>query len=177
MSRIRSRRSEFAEEKLVSCDAEVINDIGHDATRHVTRMPGEGDEAVGLKRIGAVPMAAWSAQQVTAEFPEPAFELPTVVAGVFAHGSGSEDKLVAEGGRNGAAGFEEGFEVGLGRLLEAQGSFAPVASVRMTTGQEAGFGNPDTIFILSKLHFRKRNDHNATIVARHRSSVKGPSRA
>jgi hypothetical protein len=47
----------------------------------------------------------------------------------------------------------------------------------VTTGQEAAFGNPDTVFVLTKLHFRKWNDHNAAMVARRLSGVKGPLHA
>ena len=76
--------------------------------------------------------------------------------------SGSEDEFVAEGFRNGTPGFEERFEMGFGGLLKTQGRFAPVASVRVTAGQQTGLGNPDAIFILSELHLRKWNDHCGT---------------
>ena len=55
--------------------------------------------------------------------------------------------------RDGASGFQQRFQVRLGGLLETQRRFAPVAPVRVTTGQEGRFGNPHAVFILTKLHF------------------------
>ncbi|HUZ07710.1 MAG TPA: hypothetical protein VMV89_09510 [Candidatus Paceibacterota bacterium] len=39
------------EVKVVAADAEVFNNVGNDAARHVARMPCKGDEPVGTKRI------------------------------------------------------------------------------------------------------------------------------
>ena len=64
-------------------------------------------------------------------------------------------------------------QVGLGRLLKAQGGFTAVTSVRVATRQQAGFGDPDAIFVLTELHLRKRNDHDTPTVARLLSGVKG----
>jgi hypothetical protein len=47
-----------------------------------------------------------------------------------------------------------------GRLLETQGGFASVTTLRMTTGQQLRFGDPDAVFILTNLHFRERNNHS-----------------
>lgn len=91
----------------------------------------------------------------------------------LAHKSGGEDKLVAEGGRDGTPGFEECFQMHLGRLLKPEGGFAPIAPVRVTTRQEAAFGNPDTVFVPMKLHFRKWNGHNGALVVCRLSGVKG----
>jgi|ERR1017187_1353582 hypothetical protein len=74
--------------------------------------------------------------------------------------SGGENKFVAEGGRDGATGFELGFQMRLGGLLESKGGLATVAPVRVAAGQQSGFGNPHAIFILPELHFREWNDHN-----------------
>lgn len=90
----------------------------------------------------------------------------------FAHGSGSENKFVAESGRDGASGFEQRFEMRLGGLLKAERGFAPVAPVRVAAGQERRFGNPYAVFILTKLHFREWNDHSAHIITRRASGVK-----
>jgi len=87
--------------------------------------------------------------------------------------SGSEDEFVAEAGRDGPAGFEQRLQMRLGRLVKAQGSFAAVASVRVATRQQAGFGDPDAVFVLTELHLRKRNNHDTPTVARPLSGVKG----
>jgi hypothetical protein len=42
----------------------------------------------------------------------------------------------------------------------------------MTARQQGGFGNPDTVFILTKLHFRERNNHNGDSVTCFRLAVK-----
>ena len=48
--------AEFFEVKVVAADAEVLRDVGNNSTRHVARMPCEGDETLRMKRIGVVPM-------------------------------------------------------------------------------------------------------------------------
>jgi hypothetical protein len=167
MSRIRSggnrdtelalAESEFSEIELVAREAEIFNDVGHDAARHVTRMPGKGDKAVGTERIRVVPVAP------------KAFG---VVGRVFAHGSGGEDEFVAEGGGNGASGFEQGFEVGFGGLLKAEHGFTPVASMRVAAGKQAGFGDPHAILIVAELNFREWNDHSGVTLAWLAAAVK-----
>jgi hypothetical protein len=47
-----------------------------------------------------------------------------------------------------------------GGLLKTKCGFAPVAPLRMTTGQNQRFGNPHSVFILTELHLRERNNHN-----------------
>lgn len=170
MSRIRG--SEPSEIELVAADAEVLDNVGDDAAWHVAGVPGEGDEAVGLERIGVMPVAAGSAEQFAADFPEAAVQLPAVVRGVFAHGSSREHEFVAKGRRDGTPGFEQGFEMGFGGLLEPEESFAPIASVRVTAGQQAGFGNPYTVFIPAELHLREWNDHDTATVTRPAFRVK-----
>ena len=61
---------------------------------------------------------------------------------------------------HGAPGFEQSFQMRLGRLLESKGGLATIAPVRVAAGQPGGFGNPHAIFILTELHFREWNDHN-----------------
>jgi hypothetical protein len=112
--------SEFPEVELVAGDAEVFNDVRDDAARDVTRMPGKGDETIGTKRIGVMPVTARGAEQFAADFAESPFQLTAVVGRVFAHGSGGEDEFVAESRRNGAAGFEQRFQMDFGGLLEAE---------------------------------------------------------
>ena len=64
-----------------------------------------------------------------------ALQLTAIPRREFAHNSGGKDELVAEGGRDGAAGFEEGFEVRLGGLLEPEDGFAAILAVGMTARQ------------------------------------------
>lgn len=99
--------SKFPEVELIAGDAEVFDNVGNDPARHVARMPGEGDQAVGTKRIGVMPMTTRSAQKFTTDFAESPLQLTAVPRGVLAHRSGGEDEFVAEGGRDGAAGFEQ----------------------------------------------------------------------
>ncbi len=164
--------SEFAEMEFVAREAEVFDDVGDDPARHVAGMPGNGDEAFGLERIGVMPVAARSTEQFTADFPEAALQLPAVVARVFAHGSGGEDELVAKGRWDRPARFQERFQVDLGSLLKTQCGLAAVAPVCVAARQEVGFRNPHAVFILTELHFRKRNDHSGTTVARPAAGVK-----
>jgi hypothetical protein len=42
----------------------------------------------------------------------------------------------------------------------------------VATGQQGGFGNPDAVFILSELHFRKWNNHNTHMLTRFGLDVK-----
>ena len=67
--------------------------------------------------------------------------------------SGGENKFITEGFWNRASGFKQRFEMRLGGLLKTQSGFAPVASVRVTAGQQRRFGNPHAVFILPELHF------------------------
>lgn len=172
-ARIRSRGSEFLEVEVVAAQAEVIADVGDDSARHVTRMPRERDEPVGPERIRIMPVTARSAKEFATDLAEASFQLAAVVGRVFAPGSGGKDKLVAERGRNGAAGCQERLEVRLGGPLKAKHGFAAVAAVRVAAGKQGGFGNPHTILVLSDLHFGKRNDHNRLTIAGRAAAVKG----
>lgn len=162
--------SEFSEIELIAGDTEVFNNVRNDAAWHIARMPREGDEPVGTKRIGV--MSVTARKKFTADFTESPFQLAAVPRGVLAHGSGGENKFVAEGHGNRAARFEQGFQMSLGGLLKAERRLTPVASVRMAAGQEAGFGNPHAVFVPAELHFREWNDHSAATIARRTSGVK-----
>jgi len=106
-----------------------------------------------------MPVAAGGAKEFAADLTEAALQLPAVVGRVFAHGSSSEDEFVAEGGGNGASGFEQGFEMGLGGLLKTERGFTPVATMRVAARQEAGFGDPHAILIAAELNFREWDNH------------------
>ena len=119
-----------------------------------------------------MPMAACRAKEFTADFTKSPFQPPAIVGRVFAHGSGSEHKFIAEGNGDGASGFEQCFEMGLGGLLEAARGFAPVAPVCVVARQERGFGNPHTVLIPAELYLRDRNDHGVVRITRCASGVK-----
>jgi hypothetical protein len=53
-----SINSELAVIELLPRQAEVFDNVGDDTARHVTAVPREGDEALGVKRIRVVAMAA-----------------------------------------------------------------------------------------------------------------------
>jgi hypothetical protein len=187
MSRIRSRGnreteraatcrwcdSEFTEVELVAGQGEIVTDVGDDAARDIARMPGESDEAVGPKRIRVMAVAAGSPKEFAADFAQAAIELPAVVAGEPAHGSGNQNEFLAESGRDRASGFEQRFQMRLGGLLKAQGCFTAVASMGVAARQERRSGDPHAVFILSKLHLRKRNNHDGETLAALGLSVKG----
>ena len=111
-----------------------------------------------------MPVAASRADEFTTDLAQAAVKLAAVPRGVFAHRSGGENKLVAEGRRDGASGFKQRFQMRLRGLLKTKRGFAPVTPVRMTAGQERRFRNPHAIFVLTELHFREWNDHNADII-------------
>ena len=123
-------------------------------------MPRKGDEAIRAEGIRVMPVAAGVAKMFATDFVEAPFQLAAVKGGVFAHGSSSKNELVAESGWNGASGFKQRFQMRFRGLLKAKRGLAAVAPVRVTTGQERGFGNPHAVFILTQLHFRERNNHN-----------------
>ena len=164
--------SEFSKIEFVSRDTEVFDDVRDDAARHVARMPGKRDETIPAKRIGKMSVTARRAQQFTADFAKPPLQLTGVVGRLLAHASGSKHEFVAEGGWNGPARFQQRFQMDFRRLLKTQQGFAPVASVRVAAGQQAGFGNPYAIFIPSNSHFCQRNDHLAKTLPRHPADVK-----
>ena len=142
------RDSEFPKIKFVASDTEIFNDVGDDAARHVARMPRKRDDAIRVAGIGVVAVTARATEMLATDVPESSFKLPTVIGRVFTHESGREDEFVAERRRDRATGFQESFQMRLGGLLKAEQGFASVASVSMAAGQEAGFGDPHTVFIL-----------------------------
>jgi hypothetical protein len=168
MSRIRGRGSESLEVKVVAADAEVFDNVGDDATRHVAGMPRERDEAVGTKgRVKG--FASRGGEHRTSNRGQkdessrrvkklkPFWELRTLRREL----------------RDGASGFEQSFQMRLGSLLESKGGLATVAPVCVAAGQKSGFGNPHAIFILTELYFREWNDHNGHKVTLSASDVKG----
>jgi hypothetical protein len=172
MSRIRSRGSESFEVEVVAADAEVFDNVGDDAAGHVAWMPRKRDKPVGAEWICVMPVAPGGANEFATNLTQTTVKLTTVPGRVFAHRSGGENEFVAKGGRDGASGFEQGFQVRLGGLLESKGGLATVAPVRVAAGQQGGFGNPDAVFILTELHFRERNNHNGHKVTRFVLDVK-----
>ena len=166
------RGSESLEVKVVASDAEVFDDVSDDAAGHVARMPCKRDETVGAERIRVMSMTPGGAKEFAADLTQTTVKLTAVPGGIFTHRSGGEDEFVAEGGRDGAAGFEQCFQMHLGGLLKSKGGLATVAPVRVATGQQGGFGNPDAVFILSELHFRKWNNHNTHMLTRFGLDVK-----
>jgi len=111
-----------------------------------------------------MPVAPGGAEEFAANLTQTTVKLAAVPGGIFAHRSGGEDEFVAEGGRDGASGFEQSFQMRLGSLLESQGGFATVAPVCVAARQQSGFGNPRVVFVLTKLHFREWNNHNGHTV-------------
>lgn len=161
-----------SEVELVACDAEVFDDVCDDAAWYIARMPCEGNQTIGTKRVGVMSVAAGSAKELTTDFTEAALQLTAIPRGVFSHASGGQNEFVAKGGGDGAARFEQCFQMGLGGLLKAERGFTPVASVGVTTRQEWRLGNPHAVFILADLHFREWNDHGAVTIARGAFGVK-----
>ncbi len=172
MSRIRGRGSELFEIEVVATDAEVFDDVGDDAAGNVARMPREGDDPVRAKGIGVVAVTAGVAQMFATDFAEAALQLAAVPRGVFARESGGENELVTKGGRNGAAGVEQGLEMRFGRQLEAEDGLAAILSVRVAARQQRGPGNPHAVFVAAHLNFGNGNNHDAATIARRASGVK-----
>jgi hypothetical protein len=143
----------FFEVKVVAADAKVFDDVRNDATRHVARMPGESDEAIGAKRIGIMPMTAHGAEVFAADFTQATVELAAISGRIFAHESSGEDELVTKCGGNWASGFEQRFQVRLGGLLKTESGFAAITSMRVTARQHRRLGDPHAILILAKLDF------------------------
>ena len=84
--------------------------------------------------------------------------------GIFAHGSGSEHELFAERCGNGTTGFHQSLEVRLGSLLEAEDGLASVSALSMTTWQQAGLCDPNSVLVAPGLYFRDGNYHSARTV-------------
>ena len=144
----RQRDSEFPKIKFIAGDAEIFNDVGDDAARHVARMPRKCDDAVRMEGIGVVAVTAPATEVFATDFQESPVELPALIGRVFAHESGREDEFVAKRRRNRATGFQQSLQMRLGGLLKAEQGFASVASVSVAAGQQGGFGDPHTVFIL-----------------------------
>ena len=68
----------FFEVKVVAADAEVFNNVGNNAARHVARMPGKGDEPVRPKWIGIMPVTAGGAEKLTTNLAQAALQLPAI---------------------------------------------------------------------------------------------------
>ena len=145
MSRIRGRGSESLEVKVVAADA----------AGHVAGMPRERDEAVGAEgRVKG--FASRGGEHRTSNI-----QHPTSKKRQEDEFTGRVKKLkpfwklriLRRNLRDGASGFEQSFQMRLGRLLESKCSFAPVAPVRVAAGQQGGPGNPHAIFILTELPF------------------------
>src|SRR5947199_8097177 len=92
----RQRDSEFPKIKFIAGDAEIFNDVGDDAARHVARMPRKRDDPIRMKGIGVVAVTAPATEVLATDLPESPFKLPTVIGRVLAHESGREDEFVAE---------------------------------------------------------------------------------
>ena len=75
--------------------------------------------------------------------------------------SDRQDKSIAERRWNGSPCLQECLQVRLRRLLKSQNSFASVASMCMTTGQQFRLGNPRPAFITAYLNLGGRNNHDA----------------
>jgi hypothetical protein len=153
--------SEFPKIEVIAGDAEIFNDVGNDAARHVAWMPRKRDDAVRMEWIGIVPVTAGASEVLATDVPESSFKLPTVIGRVLAHESGREDEFVAERRRDRSAGFQQSFQMRLGGLLKPEQGLASVAPVSVAAGQEARFGDPHTVFILPDLHLLQWNNHPA----------------
>jgi hypothetical protein len=126
MSRIRSRGSESLEVEVVAADAEVFDDVGDDAAGHVARMPRKCDKPVGAKsRVKG--FASRGGEHRTSNIEHPTSNRrqkdessrPVKKLKPF-----WELRILRRGLRDGASGFEQGFQVRLGGLLESKGGLA-----------------------------------------------------
>jgi hypothetical protein len=164
---------EFPEIKLVSGEAEVIDHIGDDTSRDITRVPRERDKSIGAEGIGIMPVASGAAQMDAANLFETTFQLTAINRGKFSHRSRSQHEFVAEGGRDWTASFKQGFQMGLGGLLKMEDCLAAIASVRMATGKQGGLGDPHAVFVSPRLNFRNGDDHTVGTVAAFAIAVNG----
>ena len=142
------------------------------------------NKAVGPEGIGVVPVAADALHLTLDPSPHPmrrgrardfaqaALQLAAVPRRVFAHRSGGEDELVAKGGRDGAARFQQGFKMQLGGLLKAENGLAAILSVRVAARQQSGLGNPHRILVATHLNLGNGNDHRGDSVACGATDVK-----
>lgn len=164
--------SESFEVEIVAAYAEIPDDVGDDAPRHVARMPREGDQTIRVEWIGIMAVAAGRTNVFAANLTQAPVKLTAVPRWVSSHGSGGEDEFVAKGGRDGAAGFEQRLEMRLGRELKTKAGLAPVASVGVAAGKQGGFGNPHPILVTAQLNLGKRDNHREETLAGGRDDVK-----
>jgi hypothetical protein len=89
---------ESPEIELVAGNAQVFDNVGDDAARHVTRMPSQGNQTVGVERVGVVAVAAGGgAHQFAADFTQAAFELSAGPGEVLAHAQAASTNLSRKG--------------------------------------------------------------------------------
>jgi hypothetical protein len=91
--------------------------------------------------------------------------------------SGDQDKFVPEGFGNRAPGFEQGFQMNLGRFLEPQNGFAAVITVSVAARKQGTLRDPNAVFVGAHLNLAKWNDHAPTVsgVAPETSEVTEPT--
>ncbi len=73
--------------------------------------------------------------------------------------SGSQDKLVTECGRDWTASLKQCLQMGFGGFLKPQNCFTAIFAMCVATGQQFGFRNPDTVFVVTHLNLREWNEH------------------
>ncbi len=152
--------SDFPGIELVSRQTQILDDVGDDAAGHVTGVPGESDETIGVKWVRIMAMAARSAEEDATQLTQPLVKLAAIPSGEpLAQGLGGEDKFVAKSRWDRAPGFQERLEMHLGRLLEAQDGFPAIASVCVAPREQRALGDKDPIFIAHDFNFRNGNDH------------------
>jgi len=152
--------SEFSKVELVSCNAEVFDDVGNYAPGDIPGVPRERDDSVWAKRIGIMPMTSCVAQMNAPDFFQSALKSPAVERGVFAHSSSGENKFVSKSRGDRPASFKQSLEVGFGSLLKTQYCFTPVTAMGVAAREQVGFCNPNPVFVLPDLNSRDRNYHN-----------------
>jgi len=110
-------------------------------------MPSEGDQTIRPERVAIVTVTSGSSNQLTAQLLQPAFQLPAIPRGEPSRHSGREDKLLAESRRDRPARLHQRLQMRFGRFLKTKHRFTAFFPMGMTTGQEAGLGNPHAILI------------------------------
>jgi hypothetical protein len=91
--------SELSEIEFISSEPKVVDDVGNDTAGNVPRMPRESDEQIRVKRIRVVAMAAGGGtQELAANFPKSAIQLPTIHRGIFAHAQAASTNLSRKAG-------------------------------------------------------------------------------
>jgi hypothetical protein len=149
-----------AEIELLSGNPKIFYNIGDNTRWNISRVPGKGNQTIGAKGIGVMPVATGASEMFTPDFPQTSLQLAAIERGIFAHSSSSEHKFIAKCGRNRAPRVQQRFEMRLGRQLKTQNRFTAIAAMRVAARQQAGFGNPYSVLVLPRLDFRDRNDHS-----------------